>query len=82
MILEYKDLVRAYSEWETPLFASARRTSLGILDVVQHDALKMVLGCMRSTPVPVLLSEANETSLGIRRTLLIRNVILRNFTWS
>ena len=38
----------------------------------------MALGCMRSTPIAVLLSESNEPPLGLRRSLLGGRFILSN----
>ena len=60
---------------------AASRSTLGILDRVQYEALRVVLGCMRSTPVSILLSEANEPPLGLRRSLLGGRFILRHMSW-
>ena len=60
---------------------AASRPTLGILDRVQYEALRVVLGCMRSTPFAILLSEANETPLGLRRSLLGGRFILRHAAW-
>ena len=60
------------------LFAGASGTALRILDRAQYEALRVALGCMRSTPIAVLLSEASEPPLGLRRSLLGGRFILRN----
>ena len=78
ILLVYRGLVRAYLEWGSPLFAGAGRAALGILDRAQYEALRVALGCMRSTPIAVLLSESGEPSLGLRRSLLGGRFILRN----
>ena len=78
LLLVYRGLVRAYLEWGSPLFAGACRASLGILDRAQYEALCVVLGCMRSTPIAVLLFESNELPLGLRPSLLGGRFILRN----
>ena len=78
LLLVYRGLVRAYLEWGSPHFAGACRTALSILDRAQYEALHVALGCMRSTPIAVLLSESNEPLLGLRRSLLGGRFILRN----
>ena len=78
LLLVYRGLVRAYLEWGSPLFAGAGRSALGILDRAQYEALRVALGCMRSTPLAVLLSESGEPPLGLRRSLLGGSFILRN----
>ena len=77
----YRDLVRAYLEWGAPLILTASRSTLSILDRVQNEALRADLGCMRSTPVSILLSKANEPALGLRRSMLRSHFILRNVSW-
>ena len=37
---------------------------------------------MYSTPVPVLLAEADEIPLALRRSLLSNRFIFRNFGWN
>ena len=49
---------------------AASRSTLGILDRVQSEALRVVLGCMHSTPVAILRSEPNELPLGLCHSLL------------
>ena len=78
LLTVYRGLVRAYLEWGSPLFAGASGTALRILDRAQYEALRVALGCMRSTPIAVLLSEASEPPLGLRRSLLGGRFILRN----
>ena len=77
LLTVYRGLVRAYLEWGSPLFAGASGTALRILDRAQYEALRVALGCMRSTPIAELLSEVSEPPLGLRRSLLGGRFILR-----
>ena len=70
LLLVYRGLLRAYLEWNAPLFFAASITTLRILDRAQYEALRAVLGCMRSTSVAIFLSEANEPSLGLRPSIM------------
>ena len=63
------------------MFRCAAGSALGILDRAQFGALRVALGCMRTTPTSVLLSEAGESPLSLRRSLLSGRFILRNFSW-
>lgn len=65
----YRSLIRAHLEWATVLFADASLSYLRQLDTIQYSALRAVLGCMKSTPIPLLLSEANGCPLRHRSSL-------------
>ena len=81
LLTVYRNLVRSYPEWGAPFFRCAAVSALGILDRAQFGALRVALGCMRTTPTSVLLSEAGEPPLSLRRSLLSGRFILRNFSW-
>ena len=66
-------------EWGAPLFRCAGGSALAIHDRAQFGALRVALGCMRTIPTSVLLSEAGEPPLPLRRSLLSGRFILRNF---
>ena len=76
-----RNLVRAYLEWGAPLFRCASKSALRILNCAQFGALRVALGCMRSNPTSVLLSEAGEPPLSLRRSLLSSRFVIRNFSW-
>ena len=57
------------------------QVALGILDRAQFGALRVALGCMQTTLTSVLLFEAAESPLSLRRSLLTGQFILRNFSW-
>lgn len=75
-LVVYKGLIRSHLEWASTLFAEASQVILKKLDVIQHGALRVVLGCMSTTSTPVLLSEAKERPLNFGRQFLMnRNAI-------
>ena len=49
LLVAYRNLVRSTLEWGSPLFSSAPRWTLRLLDRAQYMALRAVLGCMKST---------------------------------
>ena len=63
------------------LFMAASRSILGILDRMQYEALRVVSSCMRSIPVAILLSQANEPPLVLCGFLLCCGFILRHAAW-
>ena len=79
LLTVYMNLIRSYLEWGAPLFRCADGSALGILDRAQFGALRVALGCMRTTPTSVLLSEAGELPLSLGRSLLSGRFILRSF---
>ncbi|XP_033218390.1 uncharacterized protein LOC117173852 [Belonocnema kinseyi] len=82
LLTVHRGLSRVCLEWGAPLFFRARATALRMLDTIHHASLRVALGCMSSTPISVLPSEAAETPLSLRRSLLVNRFILRNFCWN
>ncbi|XP_043467569.1 uncharacterized protein LOC122501872 [Leptopilina heterotoma] len=82
LLLVFKGLIRAYLKWGSVLFMEAAQYFLKILDTQQFKALRIFLGCMSSTPLYFLLVESGEIPLEMRRILLAKRFIARNFTWS
>lgn len=55
LTMVYRNLLMAHLEWGARLFIDESRTLLTKLDYVRNAALSVVLGCMRTTPLEVLL---------------------------
>ena len=77
----YQGLIRTLFESGAVFFLGASMAVLRVLDRVPYAALRVALACMRLTPIPVLLLEANEPPLGLRRWLLANHFMARNFMW-
>ncbi|XP_043468115.1 uncharacterized protein LOC122502235 [Leptopilina heterotoma] len=82
MLAAYRGLTRSLLEWASILFANTGRCRLIRLDRVQFSALRIALGCMRTTPIPILLSEAGEPTLEHRRSLLLNRNSIRISSWT
>ena len=66
----YRSLVRSKLDYACPLYGSARKSYLKLLDPVQNQGLRLALGAFRTSPVESLQAEANEPSLELRRKKL------------
>ena len=66
----YRALIRSKIDYGCQAYGSASKTSLKMLDTVHHQALRIVLGAFRTSPVESLYVEAHEPSLFHRRMLL------------
>lgn len=77
----YKGLIRAHLEWGAVLYAGATLNFLKGLDRVQYKALRTALGCMKTTPIPILLAEAKEPPRGGRRKWIIEKYTIRILLW-
>lgn len=64
------------------LTLSSARSRLVGLDRLQYDALRIASGCMRTTPISILLSEANEPTLELRRSLFLNRNSIRIASWA
>lgn len=58
-MMAYRNLIRTHLERVSHLFLGARKSLLGKIEYVRIEALRVVLGCMRTTPIPIVLSEAH-----------------------
>lgn len=76
-LLFYKSYVRSMIDYGSLFYGSASKTNLRHLDRVQYKCLRIVLGAMRSTPCPILLAEAGEPPLHLRRLCLARRFITK-----
>lgn len=81
LLMAYRGMVRAHLEWGAPLFMCASQTNLKILDKIQYSALRVVLGCIITTPISVLLSECDESPLYLRRLMLTDRFLLQCAAW-
>ncbi|XP_043480509.1 uncharacterized protein LOC122510137 [Leptopilina heterotoma] len=82
MLTVLKSLTRSHLEWGSQFFADSAQCNLGPLDRIQNQSLRIILGCMKSTPISILLSESNISPLSIRRTLINRRHMIRNLSWT
>jgi hypothetical protein len=73
----YRALIRSILDYACIAFDSASISNLKLLDTVQYKALLLVTGALKGTPLSSLLAECGEMSLQARRTILIRNYLLK-----
>lgn len=66
----YRAYIRSIIDYGCVLYGSASKSNLLILDRLQYKALRISLGCMRSSPIHAILSESNEWPLKFRRVYL------------
>lgn len=82
LLTVFKGLSRAHLEWGCQFFADTAQSNLRSLDRIQNQALRVIMGCMRSTPISILLSKANIPPLSLRRSLINRRHMIRNLSWT
>nr|CAH7757317.1 unnamed protein product [Callosobruchus chinensis] len=66
----YKGIVRTHLDFGMQCIFKASKANWNKLNRVQYQALRIVIGCMRSTPIRALLSESAEVPLEVRRRWL------------
>ena len=74
----YHALIRSKLDYGSIVYGSARKSYLQMLDVVHNQGLRLALGAFRTSPVEILLVEANEPSLYVRREKLTLQYITKN----
>ena len=67
MLMLYRSLLRSVLDYGCQAFNSAPPNVKGVLDRIQAEGLKICLGALNSTPLPVLLAQSGETPLQHRR---------------
>ena len=78
MLNIYKGLVRSHLDFGCQAIYKTSKANWRKLDRFQFQALRMVLGCMRSTPTNVLLSETGEWPIEIRRFWICTKFTLKH----
>lgn len=66
----YRAMIRPILDYGSFVFGAARKTALTKIDIIQAKALRICSGAFKTTPIPALLVEMNETPLNIRRKKL------------
>lgn len=81
LLMVHSGLIRAILEWGGILIAGVAKKYLKKLDTVKYASLRAVLGCMKTTPIPILLSESREVTLSHRRDILLNRNAVRINSW-
>ena len=69
----YIGAIRPHLEYGSTTFTSASKSTLYMLDKVQNQAMRLIIGAMKSTPIKVMEETTAISSLGHRRDM--RNLI-------
>lgn len=80
LLFIYKAKIRSHLDYCSHLFTFQSKVLASKLDRIQHKALRIILGLVKSTPTNVLLVESNELPLTHRRILLASKLLLRFFS--
>lgn len=80
LLTVFKTLIRPKMDWGSFLFANAKKQMLKCLDVIQNSALRIALGCMRTTPINVLHHLAGIEPLSICRNTLAAKFIIKSMS--
>lgn len=73
----YKSIILSQLDYGSQLFRPSSKQSKKTLDKIQYCCLRLILGCMKSTPIYALISESGETTLDNRRKWLAGKYILK-----
>ena len=73
----YRALIRSTLDYGSEVIESASEQTKKKLDVIQACALRIIFGVPRATPTEVLLREAGEMPLSLRRNLASAKRLLR-----
>ncbi|XP_050513746.1 uncharacterized protein LOC126889470 [Diabrotica virgifera virgifera] len=73
----YKGIVRSHLDYAANLLNPCSKSLMMRLEQVQNVALRIVTGCLRSTPILILQAECSVTTLQVRREILAHKYILK-----
>ena len=77
LLLTYKSIILSIIDYGCSVYGNASRSTLKILDKIQFAALRVCIGCMRSTPTKNILVEAGQLPLKLRRQMITNNYYLK-----
>ncbi|XP_060522337.1 uncharacterized protein LOC132699561 [Cylas formicarius] len=78
LLIFYKAFVRSHLDYGSMVLGCCGKKTLSGLDRIQYQALRVTLGMMKSTPINILLGEACETSLEVRRIMLASKFLVKS----
>jgi hypothetical protein len=78
-LMLFKSIVRSKMEYASPIYFSAKLTTLYKLQVYQNNALRAATGAFKSSPIPSLLTESGIPPLLARVQLLSDKYVLNQF---
>ena len=76
----FKGLLRPSIEWDSLLYAQADKKFLNKLNIIQNDALRIITGCFKTTPLNVLHHMAGVEPLEDRRNFATVKYLAKNFS--
>lgn len=80
MLIFYKAFVKPQLDFGALILSRYSKSKLNKLDKVHFQALRICLGMMRFTPTNVVLSEAAESSLSVRRDYLAMRFLIKSMS--
>lgn len=80
LLLIYKGLIRAKLDWAFLNIHCAAKSHIAILDKNQSEALRLILGLFKSTPINVLRDIATENSLEYRAKIVAVKYLARTYS--
>ncbi|XP_050508706.1 uncharacterized protein LOC126885933 [Diabrotica virgifera virgifera] len=80
LLLVYYGLVRSHLDFGSIFIKPSNKNTLRKLDTVQFQALRVILGCMKSTPTTALLAETAEMALEFRRKWLATKFMTKMYS--
>ncbi|XP_073969226.1 uncharacterized protein [Rhodnius prolixus] len=76
-LLYYKATIRSVIDFGSIFYGGACKSRLKKLDVIQNKSIRTSLGYLNSTPVDVMLNEAGEMPLSVRRQMLADRYMIK-----
>ena len=80
LLVIFKGLIRPSTEWGQILFDQAANKLLNKLQVIQNEALRLVTGCFRTTPLNVLHHLAGVETLVVRREFSLNKYVCKSIS--
>ena len=78
----YKAIIRSKMEYGSFLFGSATNANINKLDIIQNQALRFILGAIKTTPISAMEAEAKIPPLRLRRLHLAQKYLIRLSAWT
>ncbi|XP_072377238.1 LOW QUALITY PROTEIN: uncharacterized protein [Diabrotica undecimpunctata] len=76
----YKGIVRSHLDYAANLLNPCSKSLMMKLEQVQNVALRIITGCLRSTPILILQAECSVSTLKVRREILAHKYILKQMS--
>ena len=77
LIMLYRALVRSKIEYGCVVYEAASQSAKKMIDTIHHQAVRIITGAFRTSPICSMLADVDEMPLDLRRRILAMRYVIK-----